>query len=233
MASPISINVVQRAAEAAPRQPENFLSGFIHWMGANPSAVVAAFGVIVTVILFWLGGRRNRLEATFKTLEMLQAKDAREARFGLRELISPTAKHKGDFSKMKSEDRATVSSILLLFGFIGALGRRRRIELNIFFDAFASSVVINHERLRAYSKWRDNYRTYKDGTLWKDFDWLASKAKRYLAIQGEPNPIRRIAARLRIVKPSWTAVEALEASAHAPLPLVTKPKATRHRTPSA
>lgn len=190
----------------------------LQWMGENPSAIVAMFGIVVTVLLFWLVAKRNRLEATFKTLEMLQQKDAREARFGLRALISATAKHKGDFSKMTPEDRATASSIVLLFGFIGALGRRHRIELGIFFDSFASSVVINHERLRAYSEWRDSYRPYGDGTLWKDFDWLAAKAKRYLAIQGETGFLRRMAARLRIVRPSTDRIEKLVASAHTPLP---------------
>jgi len=222
--APASVPVVTAAANVPVAQPvPGHLDLAWRFMSANPSAVVAIFGIVVTILLFWLGARRNRMEATFKALELVQAKDAREARFGLRDILSSNAEHKGDFSKMKSTERATVSSIVLLFGFIGALGRRGRIDLNVFFDAFASSIVVNHERMRAYSQWRDSYRPYQDGTLWKDFDWLSEHAKLYLARRGDPNRLRSLLSRTGLVRPPWESITALEASAHSPLPSSSPP----------
>ncbi|WP_168558143.1 hypothetical protein [Novosphingobium sp. SG720] len=157
---------------------------------ANPSVVVGAIGIAVTILLFWLGARRNRMEATFKAIEMMQAKEARNTRFNLQELLAPASTHSRSFGGLDSETRASVSSVATQFGFIGSLARRRRIYLNIYFESFASSVLINHDRLRDYAAWRKGFREITDGSLWQDFDWLAARAERFLLLRAQSSSRR-------------------------------------------
>jgi hypothetical protein len=218
-------------APKPPAPPPDLFQQSLTFIEANPTVVVGAFGIIVTIILFWFGYQRNRIEATFKALELLQEKDVRDARFGLRDMMRGVVAKGDGYSSLSAEDRAKLSSIVLSFGFIGALGRRNRIDLRIFLDAFASSVMVNHERLRDYTAWRDSYRSVKDGTLWKDFDWLAHQAHRYLAIRADPNPLRRLACRMPFVPPNWSLMDALIAEARDPLPLTRGPAVTPVQIP--
>ena len=156
----------------------------------NPTVGVGVFGIAVTLILFWLGDRRNRMEATFKIIEMLQESDARDARFELPDILSEAANN-GGFAALSAKQRAKISSIALLFGFAGSLSRRKRIYLPIFLDSFASSVTINHYRIAEYAAWRQSFRPFKEGSLWKDFDWLAEKTTEYIRAETEPSRLGR------------------------------------------
>jgi len=171
---------------AAPAPVAPIPDTMIGFAAANPSVVVALTGIVVTLLLFWLTARRNRLEATFKTIELMQEKDARNARFALQDLLAPAETNAEGFAGLSPETRATISSIATQFGFIGSLARRRCIYLGIFFESFASSVVLNHRRLRPFAAWRQTIRGLTDGSLWRDFDWLAVRAERFLLLRAQP-----------------------------------------------
>lgn len=205
----------------------------LEFASRHPSVVVAVVGLIVTVTLYYLGSRRTRMEATFKALALLQEKDARNARFGLLELLTKTP-DKTDFGSLSSEDRATISSIAIQFGTIGSLAKRHQIFRGILFESYASSVVINHYRLRGYARWRARVRPLTDGSLWASFDWLEVRARRFLLVRAERSWWKRLALRWRLRHYDSVVLAALEreaelnVSAAAP----TEPSAKRRGKPA-
>ncbi len=179
----------------------------------NPSAVVALAGLSVTILFFWLGSRRNRMEATFDALELLQDKDSRNARFNLQTLLAKAETDPAGFRALTPEERADISSIALQFGFIGTLIRQRRVFSSIIFEAFASSIVLNHHRLRGYADWRKTIRPLADGSLWNAFDELEGRARRFILIRSQPFGLSRLLVWLRLSKPPEHELEALKREA--------------------
>ena len=223
----VAAAAVSAASPAPP--PQDQVGAGLACAQSNPSALIAGFGILVTVILFWLGARRNRMEATFEALRMLQDKDARNARFNLPSLLGKAREHADNFpiltpdeqaaqgfASLAPEERAAISSIATQFGFIGALAKRRRIYRSILFDSFASSIVTNHLRLRDYAKWRRSRRPLSEGTGWTTFDWLANRAERFLLIRAEPSLLRRLLARCRLRSPDISLLDALRREAKVP-----------------
>lgn len=174
----------------------------------NPSIAAAIFGALITIALFYIGSRRNRMEATFEAIKMLQDKDARNARFSLQSILAKAGDDPGLFHTLTPEERALISSIALQFGLVGSLMKRNRIYKNIIFESFASSIVINHRRLRAYARWRAHMRPFMEGSLWQSFDWLDAQARRYLCLRLERRRWRRMLMRLHLRRADETLLDA-------------------------
>jgi hypothetical protein len=207
--APVSAPCAAKPVSAAMDWPSRLIDIAVD----NPSAVVALAGLAFTILFFWLGSRRNRMEATFDALELLQDKDSRNARFNLQTLLAKAAADPEGFRALTPEERADISSIALQFGFIGTLIRQRRVFSSIIFEAFASSIVLNHHRLRGYADWRKSIRPVTHGSLWNAFDELEGRARRFILIRSEPFGLSRLLVWLRLSTPPEHSFEALKREA--------------------
>lgn len=144
-------------------------------------ASIALFSIAVTCGQVWLGLRMQRLDATFRMVELMQDPGAREARFALRSMLEAVEGQPNGYAALTPTDRANISGIALLFGLAGSLARNGRIEIGIFLDAYGLSVVQNHKRLQRYAQWCGGQRVTANGSLWKDFDWIAARAEAYIS----------------------------------------------------
>lgn len=151
-------------------------------MTLDPGLAIAAAGVLITAVQLWLGQRQQRLDATFRLIELMQEESSRNARFELAEILKSAGET--DFGSLPPATRAKIASVGLLFGLAGFLARRRRIDVAAFLDAYGYSVVVNHQRLGPYARWRLGPRSTTRGSLWKDFDWLESRARHHIGVTG-------------------------------------------------
>lgn len=149
------------------------------WASTNPAPVIGLMGVVVSYAIYVAGRHRARWDATFKAIEMLQSKELRSARFRMPEMLKK-AGETHDFNVLKAEERAEISGVASTFGIVGSLARNNRLVLKIVLETFASSIIVNHERLQPYAKWRSSFRSAATGSLWRDFDWLRARAQSYL-----------------------------------------------------
>lgn len=143
----------------------------------DPGFMIGAVGLLIAAIQIVLGIRRERFENTFRVIQWLQEPDVLRVRNRSRDIMAAAKELQYDFYKLSVDDRAALSGLANLFGFVGLLAQKNLIQRNLIVEGWARHVIATYERLGPYFEWR---RTMPGGdSLRPHFEWLTAQCQRY------------------------------------------------------
>jgi len=137
----------------------------------DPSVLIGIAGLAIAVIQIIFNRRRAKSEETFRLIEKLNSLDAREARFAVSDLISKATNNQQQFDGLSDRERSELSSVAALFGYVGILGKRGKVDLPLILDLWGDVVVTNWTKLSPYREHLE-FRFGKTIGHWEYFEWL-------------------------------------------------------------
>ncbi len=146
----------------------------------DPGLAIGASGILLAIVQLWLGKQKERFDNTMELMRRLESDSARSARLRVRQIMSDAERLEYDFAKIDDSDRSALVGIGHLYGLAGLLIRRKRVDRDLFLQAYGNSLRVNYERLKPYLQWRDE-RFGGSSTLWREFDWLVARTPKYKA----------------------------------------------------
>ena len=145
----------------------------------DSTLIIGITGFVLLFVQIWFNRRQQRLDATFKIIELFQNSEYNVARFTLKSTLDRIGFPNPDFTKLSDEERSRIRSIATTFGTAGVLLENGRIDSDILFQTFGSSIVVNYNRLESYRQWRAVTKKSDENSLWYYFGRLAERAQRY------------------------------------------------------
>jgi len=146
-------------------------------MSIDPAAAaIGVVGIVLTLTQVYFNRKRHVSEETFRIIEKLNSHEARLARFQVGDVLELAEQNESDFGKLKDEDLVTLSSVSALFGYVGLLADRKKIETNLIIELWGGVIQSNWKKLTPYREYWESRFGSAIGQ-WKYFEQLAGRCK--------------------------------------------------------
>lgn len=144
-------------------------------MDVDLRVVIALAALLLALVQYWTSHRRQIDQTTFQLLETFNREEVRLARFRFGDHLKEAAKSDDGFASLTDEKLSEISLVAATFGMAGTLGKRRKIDVDLFVEMWGDVAVTTWSRMEPYRE----YYTQKFGRPvghWDYFKWLVSQA---------------------------------------------------------
>lgn len=139
--------------------------------------VSVGVGLLIALIQFWFATKHEKFTNTLLIIDRLEDKSMLSIRHHVDDIMAEAKERGYDFNALTDEQRADLSSVSKLFGLVGVLARRKRIDTSIIYTGWARNITATYDRMTEYFEWRGSLPG--GSALNNDFRWLAKRVRRF------------------------------------------------------